>query len=115
MFVLTLLICGADPTPPQFVVTNNCPASFVVVNKCPPVRKADLHSHTCAKGHTWWHSSSDPNASHQCPTCGLTQTTVDPGSLKNAPPQTYTLPGSGCPNGVCPVPTQTRPGLFRRW
>lgn len=82
------------------------------VQKSPPFREATGHTHTCANGHTWDHTT---NPTHTCQICGLSQYVVDsvPKAVTASSP--FMTLGSGCANGNCPAPaTYTRPKLFGR-
>lgn len=117
--ILTLAL-SSPSAEPEYVVINKTTGpthrqtDISVVSRVSSTSKfvsSDYHSHTCRNGHTWSHSSSDPNASHNCPICGTFQNIVDPGSMGRGnvgvqQSSTYSL-GGGCANGNCSIPQQS--------
>lgn len=100
------------------------PLKSLVANPVQAVKNvvdAKIHSHTCPKGHTWTHSdhSFGNRADHMCPVCGAgpvwTQNPVNVQRSTTSITEQVFRSSSGCPGGVCPVPSRSySPRLFRR-
>lgn len=109
MFLALVLCQSPKPVVPQDPKPLT-PVALVPVT----YRAAQGHTHTCNRcGTTWDHAS---NPSHDCANCGAEQRVQDtsPKMIRISGAGAMQLSGSGCANGNCAMPQQSRPRIFGR-